>query len=137
MGATNRPATKAWRHKALRLYLAGLSYSQIAEALGKQADSVRKGIDAELADETENYAEHIKRDRAVKCAQLDAILRGNLPKATSGDINSSFVCIAVIKEQVRIKGLASAEKIDVNAKLSLSFDAHQALLERIAKYVEK
>lgn len=136
MARSKNPKVQEWRNKALRLYLAGCSFAQVAQALDMKRDTVRQGIEAELSAETGSYVEDIRRDRAVKCAQLDTILRGNLQKASSGDINASFVCIAVIKEQVRIKGLASADKLDITGKLSVSFDATAELMRRLKKMAD-
>lgn len=123
----------AWRSRALALYVAGWTYAQIAKRLELPASTVRDGIEAELVDETGGYADVIKQRREVKSRQLDAVIRGSLPAARAGLPNAAFVVIAAVDKQIKLHGLAAAEKVDVTGALTLNFDAHQELLSRIEK----
>lgn len=131
---TKRAAVAAWRTEALRLHLDGWNYAEIAREKGLSPEAVRKGIEAELSDDKADPAERIKLRRAVKGAQLDAIIKGSLPDAQAGSAQAAGVVIQAIAAQMKLEGLSAPEKLDVNAKLTLSFDAHQELLNRLAKY---
>lgn len=138
--------TATWRAEALRLHVEGWTFSQIARQLGKPASTVREGIDAELVDVTAGYTDQIKQRREVKSAQLEAIIRGHLPAATGTvsdenedgatakpDANAAFVVIACVNAQAKLHGLTAAEKVDINAAITLGFDAHTELLSRLEK----
>jgi hypothetical protein len=132
-----QPATAAWRAEALRLYLDGWTFAEIATQLGQMKSTVRDGVRAELAEDIADATERINDRRAVKVAQLDAIIRGHLDDARTGDVRAASVVIAAIERQTKLEGLAVAEKLDVTAKMTLSFDAKEALATKLQELVER
>lgn len=82
---------------------------------------------------TAGFAESVKQRREIKSAQLDAVIRGSLADAEAGVPSAASVVIAAVAAQTKLYGLAAAEKLDINAAITLSFDAHTELLGRLEK----
>lgn len=125
-------AVKTWRAKALVLRVQGSTYAEIGKTLGKAPSTVHEAIETELA---AIPAEGVEQLRSVHGMQLDNVIRGSLKKALAGDSSAAFAVIGAINAKAKLFGLNAIEKIDVNAELSLTEDAHQQLLDRLARIV--
>ena len=124
-----------WHEDAVRLHVSGLTVAEIARKLGKPFERVRDGITAELAKVSGNFADRVNERREIASHQLDRVIRGSIEAADEGDTNASFVVIAALDKKAKLFGLLASEKIDITGGLSLSFDAHAALMARLEKLI--
>lgn len=137
--AKKQPAPKVpkldWHAEAVRLHVSGLTVAEISRKLQKPFERVRDGITAELAKVSGDFADRVNERREIVSHQLDRIIRGSIEAADEGDANSAFVVIAALEKKTKLFGLAAAEKVDITGGLSLSFDAHVALMSRLEKLI--
>jgi predicted DNA-binding protein YlxM (UPF0122 family) len=93
------------QHRALSLYIAGVSAEQIAKQEGCSVSSVyvrlRKAL-AELNKERNEMAEFL---RGVQEQRLDLLFRAAFVKALKGDPRSIEVCLKVLERQAKLRGL--------------------------------
>lgn len=124
-----------WHVEAVRLHVSGLTVAEISRKLHKPFERVRDGITSELSKVSGDFADRVNERREIVSHQLDRIIRGSIEAADDGDANSAFVVISALEKKTKLFGLAASEKIDISGGLSLSFDAHVALMSRLEKLI--
>lgn len=96
-----RVAVKTWHAKALELRIAGLTVREIASRVKKAPSTVHEAIETELA---AIPAPGVVELRELQGSQLDALVRGHMPKARKGDAEAAHVVIAAIRQKAKLFG---------------------------------
>lgn len=94
---------------ALRLRKEGATFAEIADALGYNSTqaahgAVKRALDAIIR---EPAAEVL----AVELERLDALWRGNYPKAQAGDHHAVSSCLRIMERRAKLLGLDMPDKV--------------------------
>ena len=101
--ATQKVATHAKRVRCVELAAQGMSYDEIAEAVGySNRGGAHKAVSAALRAQ---QAEPVDELRQFECERLDALQRSCWDSAIAGDIPSVDRVLRVIQARVKLLGL--------------------------------
>jgi len=103
--AEARVATAARRLRCVELASQGLTYAEIAEAVGyANKSSARKAVVGALSERSVEAVEHL---RSVESERLDALQASIWDAALAGDIRAVEGALRIINARVNLLGLAS------------------------------
>lgn len=116
--------------EVMKLRVSGHSIREVAAKLKVSVGTVHSDIEAALKAVP---AEGVAELRQVRGEQLEAVIRGNLPKARRGNHENAGAVIRAVAEYSKLFGLNAKVEVDLSASLTLGADAHAQLLDRLSR----
>ena len=114
-GINADPTPKERQARALELRKAGLTYQQIADALGYGSHSAaQKAIQSGLKAIIREPAEEL---RTLELERLDKMLASHWPAVTKGHVRSTEVALRIMERRAALLGLDAPK--DVNLGVSV------------------
>ena len=92
--------------QALKLFLAGATYAQIAQAVECDVDAVGEAVLAGLAGSAGRREVLDRNARAVAQERTEALFRAHWPSALRGDHRSAELCRRILEKQLEKAGEA-------------------------------
>jgi predicted transcriptional regulator len=95
--------------QALDLRKAGMSYSQIGNALGMTKMGASQAVSSILKSTAQEPADEVRK---LEVERLDTLLRGVWPRAIQGDVHAVDRCLRIIERRSAILGLDAPVKTE-------------------------
>lgn len=97
--------------KALELRRSGMSYHEIAAALGIGKSQAQRYVQAGLASAREQVAAEASDLRAEEVSRLDGMLRGLWPDARKGHLGAVEKVLKIMERRAKLLGLDAPTRI--------------------------
>ena len=99
------------RVKALELRKAGVSYRQIAEALGVDVRTAHRDVMHELEQIEKHAAELRPRVLQLELERADALWMASYPEAKRGHLGAIDRCVKIMERRAKLLGLDAATRV--------------------------
>jgi hypothetical protein len=107
-------SARAMEVEAVRLRLAGMSYSSMSERLGVSASSAHRAVLRSLARTAADLGESADALRSLELQRLDALLAGLWPAASAGDPAAVSVALRVSERRAKLLGLDAPSRRELS-----------------------
>ena len=108
---------RALEEEALKLRMAGLSYSQIAQHLGVSKSTAHKAVIRALDRLNQRIAEEAEQVRRLELERLDVMFRSLWPQVLKGNQGAIDRALRIMERRARLLGLDAAQKVNVQGTI--------------------